>query len=138
MSLFALDSALRAATVALLLVLSASLFRDFRNVAAGRLAIAFALGSAAHAVKSGIGATTPVSISHAPLIALSTGNAVVFWLFTRALFDEINAINAEGLESSGVIHAPDVSAAREQLQTRGLLPHSLAEQGSIDRTAACR
>ena len=42
-----------------------------------------------------------------------------------------NAINAEGLESSGVIHAPDVSAAREQLQTRGLLPHSLAE-----RTAA--
>ena len=88
MSLFALDLALRAATVALLLVLSASLFRDFRNVAAGRLAIAFALGSAAHAVTSGIGATTPVSISHAPLIALSTGNAVVFWLFTRALFDD--------------------------------------------------
>jgi AraC-like DNA-binding protein len=29
-----------------------------------------------------------VSISHAPLIALSTGNVVVFWLFTRALFDE--------------------------------------------------
>ena len=42
-----------------------------------------------------------------------------------------DAINAQGLESSGVIHAPDVSAAREQLQTRGLLPHSLAE-----RTAA--
>ena len=32
-----------------------------------------------------------------------------------------DAINAQGLESSGVIHAPDVSAAREQLQTRGLL-----------------
>ena len=42
-----------------------------------------------------------------------------------------DAINAQGLESSGVIHAPDVSAAREQLQTRGLLPQSLAE-----RTAA--
>ena len=26
--------------------------------------------------------------AHAPLIALSTGNVVVFWLFTRALFDE--------------------------------------------------
>ncbi len=88
MSLFALDLALRAATVALLLVLSASLFRDFCNVAAGRLAIAFALGSAAHAVTSGSGATTPVSISYAPLIALSTGNVVVFWLFTRALFDD--------------------------------------------------
>ncbi len=83
-----IDLSLRAATVALLLVLSASLFRDFRSVVAGRLAIALALGSAAHAVTSGIGATTPISISHAPLIALSTGNAVVFWLFTRALFDD--------------------------------------------------
>ena len=27
-------------------------------------------------------------MAHAPLIALSTGNVVVFWLFTRALFDE--------------------------------------------------
>jgi type IV pilus assembly protein PilC len=42
-----------------------------------------------------------------------------------------DAINAQGLDMSGVIHAPDVSAAREQLQMRGLLPHSLAE-----RTAA--
>src|SRR3954453_3538166 len=42
-----------------------------------------------------------------------------------------DAITAQGLEISGVIHAPDVSAAREQLQTRGLLPQSLAE-----RTAA--
>ena len=32
--------------------------------------------------------TAPVSAAHAPLIALSTGNVVVFWLFTRALFDE--------------------------------------------------
>ena len=88
MSLFALDLALRAGTVALLLVLSASLLRDFRNVVAGRLAIALALGSAAHVVTSGIGATTPVSVAHAPLIALSTGNVVVLWLFTRALFDD--------------------------------------------------
>src|SRR3954454_17906326 len=87
-SLFALDLALRAGTVALLLVLSASLLRDFRNVVAGRLAIALALGSAAHAVTSGIGATTPVLVAHAPLIALSTGNVVVLWLFTRALFDD--------------------------------------------------
>ena len=88
MSLSALDLALRAATVALLLVLAASLFRDFRHVVAGRLAAAFALGSAAHAVTSAIGATAPVSVWHAPLIALSTGNVVVFWLFTRALFDD--------------------------------------------------
>ena len=83
-----LDLALRAGTTALLLVLAASLFRDFRGAVTGRLAVAFALGSAAHAVTYGIGATSPVSFWHAPLIALSTGNIVVFWLFTRALFDD--------------------------------------------------
>jgi len=88
MPLAVLDIALRAGTVALLLVLAASLFRDFRDVVAGRLAVALALGSAAHAVTSAIGAPSPVSIWHAPLIALSTGNVVVFWLFTRALFDD--------------------------------------------------
>jgi AraC-like DNA-binding protein len=88
MLLSTLDIALRGATVALLLVLAASLFRGFGTVLAGRLAAAFALGSAAHAVSYSIGATSPVSIGHAPLIALSTGNIVVFWLFTRALFDD--------------------------------------------------
>ena len=83
-----LDIALRAATVALLLVLAASLFRGFGSVAAGRIAVALALGSAAHATTYAIGEVSPVSSFHAPLIALSTGNVVVFWLFTRALFDE--------------------------------------------------
>ena len=88
MLLSTLDIVLRAGTVALLLVLAASLFRDFRHVVAGRLAVAFALGSAAHAVTGAIGLPSPVSLWNAPLIALSTGNAVVFWLFTRALFDD--------------------------------------------------
>ena len=88
MSLAVLDPALRGATVALLLVLGVVLLRDFRGVLAGRLAAAFAFGSATHALTSGIGVTVPFSIWHAPLIALSTGNVVVFWLFTRALFDD--------------------------------------------------
>jgi AraC-like DNA-binding protein len=88
MMLSTIDIALRGATVALLLVLAASLFRGFGAVLAGRLAAAFALGSAAHAVTASIGATSQVTIAHAPVIALSTGNVVVFWLFTRALFDE--------------------------------------------------
>src|SRR6476619_1617055 len=41
-----------------------------------------------------------------------------------------DAINAQGLESSGVVHAPDLGAAREQLQMRGLLPQALAERGA--------
>jgi AraC-like DNA-binding protein len=88
MTLAALDFALRAATVALLLVLAASLYRDFGKVVAGRLAVAFALGSAVHAAISGIGSISAISLSHAPLIALSTGNVVVFWLFCRALFED--------------------------------------------------
>src|SRR3981189_817054 len=88
MLLSTLDLALRAGTTALLLVLAASLFRDFRGALAGRLAVAFALWSAAHAVTYAIGSTSLVSIWHAPLIAISTGNIVVFWLFTRALFDD--------------------------------------------------
>jgi len=88
MSLATLDLALRAATVALLLVLAAALWRDFRHAVAGRLTIALALGTIAHAVTSEIGSTAPISIWHAPLIALSTGDAVVLWLFTRALLDD--------------------------------------------------
>ncbi|WP_259261246.1 MULTISPECIES: helix-turn-helix domain-containing protein [Bradyrhizobium] len=83
-----LELAFRAGAVALLLVLAASLFSDFRNVLAARLGAAFALGSAAHAVSYSVGVTSLVPAWHAPLIALSTGNIVVFWLFTRALFDD--------------------------------------------------
>ncbi|MEH2576448.1 AraC-like DNA-binding protein [Bradyrhizobium sp. AZCC 1577] len=88
MLLSTFDIALRGATVALLLVLAASLFRSFGTVLAGRLAVAVAVGSAAHAVTSSIGVTSKVAPAVAPVIALSTGNAVVFWLFTRALFEE--------------------------------------------------
>lgn len=88
MTFAATELALRAATVALLLMLAASLLRDFRHSVAGRLTIALALGTIAHAVASEIGSTAPVSIWHAPLIALSTGDAVVLWLFTRALLDD--------------------------------------------------
>ena len=38
------------------------------------------------------------------------------------------AINAQGLESKGVLHAADQAAAKDQLRQRGLLARSLAEQ----------
>jgi type IV pilus assembly protein PilC len=38
------------------------------------------------------------------------------------------AINAQGLETGGVIAASDVSAAREQLRVKGLLARTLSEQ----------
>jgi AraC-like DNA-binding protein len=83
-----INLALGAGTTTLLLLLAALLFRDFRTVTAGRLGSAFALGSAAHAVTAASGFTLPVTPWHAALIAVSTGNVVVFWLFARALFDD--------------------------------------------------
>jgi type IV pilus assembly protein PilC len=41
-----------------------------------------------------------------------------------------DAINAQGMLTSGVISASDVSNPREQLQARGLLPSSLAEKAA--------
>ena len=60
MTLITADLGLRAATIALLLVLAAALLRDFGNRVAGRLAVAFALGSAAHAATSTIGSPSAV------------------------------------------------------------------------------
>ncbi len=88
MSLATVDIALSGGTIALLLVLAASLFRDFNQRPAGRLAVAFAIGAAAHAATLSIDASSPIPVWHAVLIALSTGDVVVFWLFCRALFDD--------------------------------------------------
>jgi AraC-like DNA-binding protein len=88
LTLSQIDLALGAGTTTLLLLLAALLFRDFRAVVAGRLAAAFALGSAAHALTATAAFASPVMPWQAALIAVSTGNVVVFWLFARALFDD--------------------------------------------------
>ncbi|WP_315784374.1 helix-turn-helix domain-containing protein [Bradyrhizobium sp. SZCCHNPS1003] len=88
MTLESLDLALRAAAIALLAVLAVSLGRDLGRQWRGRLAIALALGSAAHAATFNIGGTAAPSLASAPLIALATADIVVLWLFCRALFDD--------------------------------------------------
>jgi type IV pilus assembly protein PilC len=47
-----------------------------------------------------------------------------------------SAINAQGLESAGEIHAPDADAAREQLRIRGLLAQALNELPSAGDDSA--
>jgi type IV pilus assembly protein PilC len=47
-----------------------------------------------------------------------------------------SAINAQGLESTGEIHAPDSEAAREQLRIRGLLASQLDELPSAGEDGA--
>jgi AraC-like DNA-binding protein len=88
MLLSTIDLALRAGSTALLMLLALLLLRDFSRTLAGRLAAAFALGSATYALSSAADASSLAVGWHAPLIALSTGNVVVFWLFARALFDD--------------------------------------------------
>jgi AraC-like DNA-binding protein len=83
-----INLALSAGTTTLLLLQAALLLRDFRTVAAGRLGIVFALGAAAHALTATSAFAPPLTPWHAALIAISTGNVVVFWLFARALFDD--------------------------------------------------
>ncbi|CCD96808.1 putative transcriptional regulatory protein, AraC family [Bradyrhizobium sp. ORS 375] len=88
MPLESLDLALRAAAIALLAVLAASLWRELNTQTVGRLAIALAVGSAAHAATFNIGGSAAPSLAFAPLIAVATADVVVLWLFCRALFDD--------------------------------------------------
>ncbi|HET7791793.1 MAG TPA: helix-turn-helix domain-containing protein [Rhizobacter sp.] len=83
-----LDAALRGGLVALMLFAAALVWREHGRVAAGRLAVALAVGVAAYAVQSAPGFLSWPPVARLPLAVLSTGNAVVFWLFARALFDD--------------------------------------------------
>jgi type IV pilus assembly protein PilC len=47
-----------------------------------------------------------------------------------------DAINSQGLELSGVVHASDLASARDQLHARGLLPQSLAEKAGAGQSGA--
>src|SRR5215212_9935702 len=47
-----------------------------------------------------------------------------------------DAVNAQGFELSGEVHAPDLASAREQLQARGLLPQSLSERAGVGEISA--
>jgi AraC-like DNA-binding protein len=88
MSLVTLDIALRGAAIALLLVLAVALLRDAGNSVAGRLTVALAVGTVAHAVTFNVGMAGALAWWHVPLIALSTGTGVVLWLLCRAVFDD--------------------------------------------------
>jgi AraC-like DNA-binding protein len=83
--LHSMDTALRAGSVALLLLLAAALLRKRGRLLAARLGGFFAIGVAAYAAYPPGSLPSPAL---APLAALSAGNGVMFWLFTRALFDD--------------------------------------------------
>jgi len=84
------DIALRSAVVTQALLLGALLWRDHRSAAGGWLAALFTAGIAGYALST-LPGTAPGAAPGAwlaPFTALATGNAVVFWLFARVLFDD--------------------------------------------------
>lgn len=84
-----LDAALRGVAIALLLLLALVLGRDRPRLPAARAGVALALGLCAQVI-----ASTPLfealapRLWQAPLVAVSVGNAVLFWVFVQALFDD--------------------------------------------------
>jgi AraC-like DNA-binding protein len=83
-----LDVALRGAAVALFLVVAFATLRQGRGRPAAWLGAALSLGAAAYAVCSAPGHPGHGSIWFVPVLALCAGNTAVFWLFTRAVFDD--------------------------------------------------
>lgn len=83
------DAALRGTLLALLVLLAATLWRDRPGHAAARAAIVMCLGLCVQVVSSTplFEASLPL-LWQAPWIAVSVGNAVLFWIFVQALFDD--------------------------------------------------
>ncbi|TBM86533.1 AraC family transcriptional regulator, partial [Mycolicibacterium smegmatis] len=81
--------ALRGVLLALLLVLALILGRDRPRLAVARAGVLLAMGLCVQVIGS-----TPMfeaSVRRAwqsPFVAVSVGNAVLFWVFVQALFDD--------------------------------------------------
>jgi len=116
-----LNLALRAGLVALLLLLAWLLWRDHGRAVSARLGAAAATGLAAYALLLALcrpGELPPPVL--APLVALATGNAVVFWLLARALFNEEGSDAAPLRPWHGLVWA--ALALAGLIACRGLAP----------------
>jgi AraC-like DNA-binding protein len=88
-----LDATLRGTLIALLLLLAAVLLRDRPRVAAAGASVAMMLGLCVQV----IGATPLFEAQVPPLwqlpfVVVSAGNAVLFWVFVQAMFDDAFAL----------------------------------------------
>ena len=83
------DAVLRGVLLALLLLLAGAFLRDRPPSTNRRLAVAMALGLGVQVVASTPLFDQRVALAwRAPLIAVSVGNAVLFWLLVRSLVDD--------------------------------------------------
>lgn len=83
------DAALRGALVVLALLLAAMLVRELRHSRLARAGIALSLGLVVQTVSSTPAFEEAVPLAwQVPLVAISVGNAVLFWIFVQSLFDD--------------------------------------------------
>lgn len=124
MALVLFDVAVRGALIALLVLLATVMRRDRPQLAAARVGVAMAVGLCVQVVSA-----TPLfedqvpRLWQAPLVAVSVGNAVLFWVFVQALFDDdfrlrpvhgvawlaaavLSAVNCAVVANSGSVIAP--------------------------------
>ncbi|WP_304188176.1 helix-turn-helix domain-containing protein [Phenylobacterium aquaticum] len=83
-----LDLLARGGVCGLLILVAAILIRDHRGLIPARLGAAFAISGAAHAITMSPGVCGQIGLWSTPLVVLSSGGNVVFWLFSRALFED--------------------------------------------------
>jgi len=83
------DAALRGAVIVLALLLAAMLARELRHSRLARAGIALSLGLVVQTVSStpAFEEAMPLALQ-VPLVAISVGNAVLFWIFVQSLFDD--------------------------------------------------
>lgn len=87
--LLLLDAALRGALIALLLLVAARVVVDRPGLPSAHAGLALMLGLVVQTVASMPAMENgTVAAWKAPLIGLSIGNSVLFWLFARTLFDD--------------------------------------------------
>jgi AraC-like DNA-binding protein len=83
-----IDLALRGASIALFLVIALGVLRQDTHRPVAWLGALLSVGAAAYVFCSAPGHPIHRSAWFAPVLALCAGNVAVFWLFTRAAFDE--------------------------------------------------
>ena len=82
------DAALRGGAIALFLVVAIVVLRQGRGRLLAGLGAALSVGAATYAICSAPGHPVRHSIWYAPVLAVCAGNVAIFWLFTRAAFDD--------------------------------------------------
>jgi AraC-like DNA-binding protein len=83
-----LDIALRGAAIALLLIVAIATLRRAQGRPAAWLGALLAVGAAAYVICWSPGPHDDTPLWFAPVLMMCTGNAAIFWLFARALFDD--------------------------------------------------